>query len=575
MIKKIALCFILGILLIGIANAATTCCEKTNSGALCQNVNDASLCNTHDINPSTHVSYKATSSFCEATSYCKLGTCIDQQNGICFTSPQSVCSSPGGYWSTLSQDKLVQCKLGCCLVGNKAAFVTQVRCNSLASLYGLDVNYRADIKDELTCLQSASPDVKGACVFMQDSVKTCQMTTKADCQTLAKSKTDALFHEGFLCSAQELGTVCAKSQNTKCDSDNVYFIDTCGNLANIYDSARYNEENYWTYIQSSTCGNNLGNQDSASCGACDYYYGSMCGNKGTKAADYGNYICKSLDCGSYRGPFSYSPTGFATATNYPKHGDTWCTTDNKNIKGVTANSPGATSFKLICYNGEVTTEQCDSTRQKICFENKTTRTGNCKVNVWQDCTSQKTAADCNNADLRDCTWMTVTQDNSKDTACSTPDSFNWAPSFLKALFSMPISGGCKNNNIYAFSDIGLTENSSISGASGACLPKYSPGFERDGSDTTTGGEICAQAQSSCLVTYEQTGLGGITSGGWHCINNCACKTSAWAEALNNISIQLGDCGVKNNYIGASGINTIQNSVQYTNCSGGTKRNGEC
>ena len=541
--KKINLIFIIGILLIGIASAATTCCEKTNSGAWCQNVNDPTQCDS---------SHRAVSSYCEATSYCKLGTCINQLEGTCITSPEITCTNNGGYWSALSQDKLSQCKLGCCLIGNQAAFVTQVACNRMASLYGLDVNYRSDIQNELTCLASANPGVKGACVYTKDSVTTCELTTKEDCQTLAKSKTDAIFHEGFLCSAQQLGTVCAKSQNTKCDGDSVYFLDTCGNLANVYDATKINNENYWTYIQNPTCGDGAGNKNSATCGACDYYYGSMCGDKGIKSVSYGNYMCNSLDCENYTGPFPYG--------GKPKHGDSWCETDNRN--GGNETSPGSTYFRLVCYNGDVTTEECGNgdsggTRQEICAENISTRTGNCKVNVWQDCTNQTTKDDCENIDVRDCKWMQW----AKGESCTTTGGL----SQLGGLFS---SSSCSNNNYY-FSDKGLSDTTTS--VTGACVPNYPPGFENSGNDTTTiiGGASCSQADSSCLVTYAKIGV----LGSWNCVSNCMCETNGWAQGLNGICSQLGDCGVKNNYIGKSGLNTINKSYSISKCADGSKRTG--
>jgi len=570
MMRKINLFFILGILLIGVVSAATTCCEKTTTGAWCQNVNDASLCED-SINPITGQKYRAVSSFCEATSYCKLGTCINQQDGICLSVPQIVCQKESGYWSSSSQDKLPQCSLGCCLVGDQAAFVTQVRCNKLASQYGLDVDFRSDITDEITCLTSANPEAEGACVYSDNGITKCERATRKECQEKeSTSQSDYSFHEGFLCSAPELETICAESKNTICEGDDVYFVDTCGNLGNIYDSNRIEEENYWTFIQEPTCtpSTNLGNKNSATCGDCDYYQGSMCSDKGIKIVNSGNYICKSLDCEGYTGTYSYK----SSSNPYPRHGDTWCAMDNRT--NGKANSPGSSSFRLICYNGDVTVEECGSgesgaTRQMICSQNASTRAGNCKVNIWEDCTSQKTQGECEDTSLRDCTWMSVKKDNSQDTTCSTPGQLNLAPSWIRGIFSMPTSG-CSSNT-YGFSEQGLTENKSASGADGACVPKYSPGFERDGSDTTIGGETCALAGSSCLVTYEKTGV----FGGWKCINNCACKTSAWAEGLNGICTQMGDCGVKTNYIGESGINTITNSIQEQKCSGGSKRDGEC
>ncbi len=106
---KIILTLVLGILLIGSISAVTTCCEKTTAGAWCQNVNTASLCDS-STNSITGQPYRAVSSFCEATSYCKLGTCINHQEGTCINSPQIVCQGSSGFWSEQTADKLPQCK---------------------------------------------------------------------------------------------------------------------------------------------------------------------------------------------------------------------------------------------------------------------------------------------------------------------------------------------------------------------------------------------------------------------------------------------------------------------------------
>jgi len=504
---KIIYLFILMIFLIGSISAATYCCEKTKSGAWCQNVNSESLCST-EINPITGEAFKKTAAFCDATSYCKPGTCINMQEGTCMpNTPQIVCSGNYGFWSEQPKSELPQCQLGCCLIGDQAAFTTQISCNRMSALYGLTINWQASINDELTCLASASPKAKGACVFTKNYVKTCELTTKKDCQDKAKSSSlsDVEFHAGYLCSAQELGTNCAKSTKTQCDDKyDVRFVDTCGNLANIYDSEKINNENYWTYIQEPTCGDNEGNKNSATCGDCDYLSGSICKKSGT------SYVCKDLDCKDYKGTYSGS-------FDYPHHGEAWCASDSKTSD---KNAPGATYFKLTCYNGEVTKEQCDSTRQEICAEAKDKESGfmfaACKVNIWQYCTAQNTSTDCEDINVRDCKW--VTED-----------------------------AGTGNN--YYFTSQGL-KNDPDDMPKGVCVPKYPPGFERDGSNNVVGGDACHQADAICYVKYEKHLWQGEEQ--WKCAENCSCLKSDWKNGLNAICTQLGDCGNKKNYIGSYG-----------------------
>jgi hypothetical protein len=521
--KRLNICsfIILGIFLIGIVSATGYCCERTagSNPAWCQYVTSQSSCDP---------AFQKTSAYCEATSYCKTGTCVNQQEGTCMPSTESVCTENNGFWSDKSKSELPQCANGCCLIGDSASFVTQVACNRMSALYGLDVNFQPNINTELSCLANANPSVKGACVYTKDYIKTCSLTTKKDCQDNAKNAafSGVEFHEGYLCSAPELETVCSKSQNTKCgEDDKVYFVDTCGNLANVYDSSRFNDEDYWTKIQDSTCSTagNAGNKDSASCGNCDYYLGSMCKQKKIgDSVDSGNYLCKDLDCKDYRGFYSSSPTGMATATNYPKHGESWCVTDEKN--GGTAFSPGATSFVLTCYNGEVNKpSECDATRQKVCKEtvmNAATgfKTAGCKSNLWQDCIVQNNSDDCLNEDDRDCNWITGS---------------NW-------------------NGYYYTSDGYLKNDENDKAPIGICVPKYQPGFETEGSDVVSD---CQAASTVCYVTMEKWWLSADKPANWKCKDNCQCLDSTWETSLNNVCTLMGDCGIKKNYIGQFGYPT--------------------
>lgn len=516
---KIFLLLFFGILLIGIVSAATYCCEKTTGSnpAFCQNVNDKTQCDSN---------YKILSTPCASTSFCASGTCVNQKEGTCMPSTQTVCTANGGFWSSKKKTELPQCQLGCCLMGDQAAFVTQVACNRMGVLYGIGTTYQSNVNDELTCLASANPQAKGACVYNKNYQTTCEMTTKKDCQDMATSSTagNVSFHEGYLCSAQELETICGKTQKTICGNDgNVYFVDSCGNLANIYDSSKVNDENYWTKLQDPTCtsSNNPGNKNSASCGSCDYYSGSMCKEKKSgDNVDYGNNFCKSLDCVDYRGPYVGSSTGFATATNYPKHGETWCATDSKTGN---SNSPGATDFKLTCYNGEVNTpEECQSgKRETVCIQNYTVTsagskfyTANCKANVWGDCFAQASQSDCEDINVRDCKWIASA-------------GYNFTGSSL----------GLQNI-----------------GSSGMCVPNYAPGFSQTPSSDVT--KNCAQASSTCFVKMEKPLIGD-----WRCTQNCSCLDSSWQSQMNGFCTQLGDCGNQKNYLGKDGYAPNQISIQ--------------
>ncbi len=51
-----------------------------------------------------------------------------------------------------------------------------------------------------------------------------------------------------MCSAETLATNCGPTEQTTCveDADEVRLVDSCGNLANVYDASRVNDPEYWT-----------------------------------------------------------------------------------------------------------------------------------------------------------------------------------------------------------------------------------------------------------------------------------------------------------------------------------------
>jgi hypothetical protein len=273
--------------------------------------------------------------------------------------------------------------------------------------------------------------------------------------------------------------------------DEVFFVDSCGNLANIYDYSRIKDKTYWEKVVpfSDSCNPSKSNADSSTCGNCDYFLGSTCKefkrSEDTKPA-IGNYICKDLSC-IYEGK-TY------------QHGETWCAKSKGTSQIVIGkeklpdnakeNIPGSKYFRLVCYNGEVSVEPCAEYRQEVCIQSEVNgfKTAGCRVNKWQDCSAQKEKADCENEDRRDCVWV-----------------------------------GEK------------------------CVPKYAPGFdfwnpEGDGSSS------CATANAECTVTYEKK-LGGEKT----CVSGCECISSSWESNMNKVCSAIGDCGSKVNYIGILGF----------------------
>ena len=481
-------------------------------------------------------SKRAIPTSCEATSYCKTGTCVNTAEGICFeNTPRKTCVNPeggesGGVWYDSDSDEIPLCQLGCCLIGDQAAFVTQTRCQKLSSYYGLEINFRTDIKDELTCIASATPKAKGACVFETSTGRTCTFITKSECQDMKAGNPSANFHQGLLCSNPSLGADCSSSSKTTCveGRDEVYFLDTCGNLANVYDS-RYAEpessdtaRRYWSEVQAPECNLETPGQGPANCGNCNYYFGTTCGEfrRGTDESPIvGNYVCRDLGC---------------TYENDDKnHGETWCATgENPGISGSSfssfskrGNFPGSRDFRLICYNGEVTVEPCADFRQEICIQGEvgTFSTAICRANLWRDCFVQDNEKDCENKDKRDCRWL---------------------------------------------KGIGILADDNGEELEGSCVPEYSPGFDfwEEGTDAE---DVCSMASTTCLVKYEggevvdyeeRGGWGflpfasGRRTGNetWVCLDDDGEFVEDWAENRKNLCSSLGDCGISKNYVNVDG-----------------------
>ncbi len=512
--------FVIGIFLINLVYAQVSyCCEKTKinaegtGGMWCQNEEQENCDPEFDAQPAS----------CEATSYCKKGCCYNPAEGTCSrNTAKKECNEDGGTWTDSADCDIPQCELGCCLIGEQASFVTQTRCKRMSSLYGLNISFRIDISTEMLCIASARSSVKGACVFEQEFERTCRIETQKEC---FNREGEVEFYEGNLCSNPTLATNCGYPGETICveGKDAVYFTDTCGNIANIYDSSKLNNAEYWSYMKDpiESCDYGENNANSADCGNCDYYLGSTCKaydrEKDETEPDYGNYICRDLDCkqGALAEKF------FDMNNRYPQHGETWCDSTGgtskiiagkeKEIDSNKENLPGSRYFRLACYNGEITIEPCAEFRQEVCIESSINgfSTAACKVNRWEDCVTQEDKDDCENTDKRDCQWFQ-----------------SWGGKFV-------------------------------------CIPKYAPGFdfwesEEDAQD------MCNIGSSICVIEYEKS-LGGK----WKRVDRNECSY-AWVESANKLCTSLGDCGISVNYYDVPGYYDLSDLTTITGRVGGKR-----
>jgi hypothetical protein len=528
------------------------CCEKTKNGAWCLNTLEKN-CDS-SIDSLTKAPYRKTPTSCEATSFCKPGCCIDSQEGLCMeNTPERVCKNSGGVWADDSECNVPQCSLGCCILGEQASFVTLTRCKRLSSLYGLETNFKKNIADEASCILITQLQDKGACVFESEFQKTCKFTTREVCSGIKPSgnvTSKTSFYKDYLCSADELAANCGPTTETMCveGKEEVYFKDSCGNPANIYDAGKIREPSYWKKIvpKAQSCALNFNriNQDSKTCGNCDYFSGSIC-KKGS--ASYGEYSCKDLNCYNTENGKDY------------KNGESWCVYQGNTGEGRDA--VGSRHFRHICINGEEIIEACDDYRAKVCIEGKIqTSKGNfaeaaCRANRWTDCINQDEKDDCENTDQRDCYWREGYYFKSAGTSESSASTSN-VPSKSGDVFGggatggfsggsqASFGGGATGKTITGFATEGNENEPNILEGEGACLPDIPPGLKFWNKGDASG--ICNLGSSICIVTYEKNLLGKASS-----IKNEDCRSSngKWVKAMNDICKSLGDCGAYVNVAG--------------------------
>jgi len=450
------------------------CCEKTNSGGWCVFTEQSNCDSDYRLSPTS----------CESTSYCKQGCCFDSDEGICMESTsERVCENLySGTWADSKECEIPQCELGCCILGTQAALVSSTRCKSLSIDYGLNITYKKNIQSEAECIEEALSQDQGACVFESEFQTTCKFTTRQQC----KSETDSDFYKDYLCSNDELNTICAKQFSTGCYDGKVYWRDSCGNKENIYagnsDAERDKSWNSGKVLKTAPCTPQEAKTNPQNCGNCDYLQGTTCKeySRGDKKPEFGDYVCRDLDCyNTYNGE------------NY-KHGESWCVYDNQ------FDSVGSRQWRHICIEGEEILEPCADYRQEICITGSITtdegvfREAACRANRWQQCFGLS-QDDCSNTIKGDCSWIPALED--------TP---------------------------------------------GVCVPTFSPGLQFWAPEASN---VCGGVSTTCTVILE-CGIGDDPEDGdCDCIQNCECLEDSWGNRMNQICSKVGDCGGKINIVG--------------------------
>lgn len=339
------------------------CCKETLGGAICQDmlIQDTFACKTDLVGTG-----------CQVVKECQTGCCYDADSGMCtLNAPQEKCTENGGKWDASKTCEIPECQVGCCVLGSGASMMTTRECTQTSNQYRITKDFRpldslgscdaySDLSAEGACLSDAG-DFSGE--------KNCIFTTKDKCLINGNE-----FKRGYLCTSTELNTVCVKTKETNCFGDGVYFIDSCKNKANIYDSTKTDVQSYWEKVIPATqsCTGNP-----ATCGNCDYKTGSICtkyySGKDMTKPSLGDYSCRNLNC-----------------ANGKDHGESWCISDSNS--SAAASSPvGSRSYVAKCFEGEIILEGCADFNQEVCIQNTDNSSkyseAKCEINDWRACIS--------------------------------------------------------------------------------------------------------------------------------------------------------------------------------------------
>ncbi|MFH1711388.1 MAG: hypothetical protein ABH840_03690 [Nanoarchaeota archaeon] len=486
-----------------VSATALNCCQKTKSDDTCLDY-ESSQCQNECSGTCLPTS-------CDLSADCKKGCCYDSSEGLCIVnSPKVKCESDlGGIWKNNAEcnvNVVPECRSGCCVLGSDVQFVTSARCQKLSGEKNLAVDFRAGITNEGECIALRFQDMRRACIFSDSS---CKMLTNNECRSLIGRNVVP----NYLCSSLALNTTCRPSNETTCleGKDEVYFKDTCGNAANIYDSSKINNKDYWEKVidKSEGCGASSanGNVGSKTCGNCFYLSGSKC--KDYKEAnmekpDIGEKICADLSC--KQAPDLVDAFGKVISKKDRKNGESWCVydsaigVDDKNT--MSRDVVGSRHYRYSCIEGEVKVEPCADFRNEVCTES-TGATVNgtrvefssavCRINTWQSCIEVNTRGA--NVD--------------KEEECKGEDCF---------VKKITIDSGFKFD---------------------ICAPKSKEGFDLSSEGAMqTAEQVCKMATQTCTVLYKKKPFGGcVVAKNGNCL-----KAGIFTKQMNELCVSLGDCG---------------------------------
>ncbi len=521
------------------AEELTHCCPQTKTGALCQNVpSDYEDCDE-----------SLKSGDCDYYEECWMGCCMDSRQGTCSPmTPKGECNEDeGGNWEPDENCNIEECQRGCCILGSSTQFVTGRRCEILTDFRGLDedrVEFKQNIDNEMECSREADRQDRGACIIGTDDMwegRGCEMSTERECIDMTGDANN--FYGGQLCTNPDLDTDCEPTDRSTCHEGKIYFMDSCDNMANIYDGSISIDESdkYWQEMKSGEdiCGHDSANIEDPECGNCDRYKGSFCGDAEVpgEGLGEGDKICRNLNCED--APWVVDAEGDVLENKTRYHGDHWCVYDSKLGEGK--DTVGSRHFKYYCLEGEVGIEPCADYRQEVCVGHREEIDGDnrssaqCMVNDWRNCLAY------NDPDEYD--------EDEKEDFCE------------------------RNEYCYMF-DVDVDDYFHFD----VCMPKYPSGLDKtteDGEEKAE--ELCGIASQTCTMIFQRklsVRLDRFTTK-WECIKNCDCEDGDFTRQMNDFCKSLGDCGGYYNIVGedddayyvsgrgSDGVNLEEDYQNYT------------
>ncbi len=317
-------------------SAQQACCEKTKTGETCLY--------TEESNCDLNVRSQNLKNTCDKATYCQLGCCIDKTSSNCFkNTPQAACQDPDKIFKTSADCSVDECSQGCCVLGSQCFLGTEANCKKSFKALFKDNQFEFDFREvasELECTNVCRAQEKGCCVSSTED--TCKFITRDECQV-----TDN-FESGKFCSSINDCGECTPKKSKKCFEDDVYYVDSCGNL-----------------------------EDKAE--DCDYNKGTVCSDKNSEPK------CISINCEKTYDSPSMDNDGVPR-----KNGESWCSYDGKT--GLGFDLVGSRHYRHMCVNGEEIIEPCRDFREEICINaevnlpsGSTYIEAQCKQNNFIDC----------------------------------------------------------------------------------------------------------------------------------------------------------------------------------------------